>query len=456
MGEIFGTDGVRGVANEEITGKLTYRIGRNAGYFLEKAGKELEEDRPDDFRGKIFVGRDTRVSADMLESALAAGLTSVGLDVVQLGIIPTPGLAWLTAQKDVWGGVMISASHNPVADNGIKFFDSQGFKLSEEKEEQIEQYIKTKEKKLPFPTHDDIGRIFSRETLKQEYIDFLVNIIDGDLSDYKIVLDCAHGAACPVAPPVFEELGAELVLMNSEVDGMKINVECGSTAPEKVQNKVESTGADLGIAHDGDADRVILIDHKGQIVDGDKIMALLALDMIDRGELKHNTLVTTRYSNLGLKEVLEERGGKIKLVKNGDKYVLAEMNKNDYNLGGEKSGHIINLDYNTTGDGILTALLVLAVMNRKQVSLHELADCMEEWPQRMSNVEVTEKEEWQENNMIQKKIQQASKDLGDRGRVFVRASGTEPVIRIMLEGKEPEKLEYWENELETVIARELN
>ncbi|MFW5984921.1 MAG: phosphoglucosamine mutase [Halanaerobiaceae bacterium] len=453
MAKLFGTDGVRGVANEEITGELAYKLGRAAGYYLQKNFSENgggTESKP-----VIFIGKDTRVSGDMLESALVAGITSVGIDACCLGIIPTPGLAFLTSRKETCGGVMISASHNPIADNGIKFFDNRGFKLEDSQEEEIEDILEHSFTDLPYPTHDKIGRVSENDSMIETYIDHLTTCVQGDFSEYKVVLDCANGAAFYAAPRVLEKLGVELIVINGQDDGRKINVNSGSTYPEKIKEKVLQAGADFGIAHDGDADRIVMVNHNGELIDGDKIMAILALDLLKRDQLKGKTLVTTRYSNLGLKEVVEENGGRLKVVKNGDKYVLKEMRKNNYNLGGEKSGHVICLDYNTTGDGILTALQVIEVMNREQKTLQQLASCMKEWPQIMANIEVEDKNSWKHNSRIQKSIDRARNDLGKEGRVFVRASGTEPLIRVMLEGKEKDKLNFWEQELSSVIRDEL-
>ncbi len=447
MGKLFGTDGGRGVANKEVTGRLALKIGRAAGYYLKNFNSE---ENP-----VILVGKDTRLSGDMLESALIGGITSTGVHVYRLGVIPTPGLAYLTGKKKAVGGIMISASHNPIEDNGLKIFDSRGYKLSDDQEEKLEELIFNEQDTLSNLGPLEIGSKQSRENLREEYINFLANIPRTDFSHFKVVLDCAHGAPYYTAPRVLKKLGVKTVVINGEPDGRKINVDCGSTAPEKIKDVVLDHEADLGIAHDGDGDRVLLVDHKGQIVDGDKIMAVLALDMIDRDSLKDNVLVTTRYSNLGLREVIEENEGSVKIVKNGDKYVLKEMLNNDYNLGGEKSGHVISLDYNTTGDGLLTALRVMKVMDQRDQKLHQLAGCMKEWPQERANVKVEEKEGWSDNEKIQNMISQAQKELGDEARVFIRASGTEPVIRILLEGREPEKLSFWEEKLSAVIQEEL-
>ena len=452
MAKLFGTDGIRGQANTEVTGELAYKIGRCAGFFL---CKDSLAQQGSDAKPVMLMGKDTRISGDMLEAALTAGITSVGIDVIQLGIIPTPGVCYLTEELEVCGGVMISASHNPIADNGIKFFDTRGYKLSDSQEEEIEDYIFAKKDDIPVPTHEKIGKVEVNEELTDSYINYLAGQFKGDFSKLKVVLDCANGAAYRAAPGVLQKLGVELEVINDEPDGSKINVDCGSTSPGIIAERVRETAADLGIAHDGDADRVLLVDEKGTIVDGDRMMAILALDLLNRGELKKKTLVTTRYSNFGLQEALKKQGARVEIARNGDRYVLQKILANDYILGGEKSGHIINLKYNNTGDGICTALQILDVIRRTGQSLAELAGCMQEWPQQLSNVRVDNKDNWQTNRKIQQTIEQAQKDLGDSGRVFVRASGTEPVIRILLEGKEEAVLEKWQQRLSTVIAEEL-
>ncbi|MFW5786740.1 MAG: phosphoglucosamine mutase [Halanaerobiales bacterium] len=449
MGNIFGTDGVRGLANRDITGELAYRLARAAGYFLLQRYNKKK-------RPKIIVGKDTRLSGDMLESALNAGFNSVGIDVLKLGIIPTPGVAYLTDYLDVIGGVMISASHNPIGDNGIKLFDKKGYKLTDKMENEIEILFTDNYNDLPYPTHRNIGSIEKDLSLVKKYEEHLLNTVYNRLDDLKIVIDCAHGAAYRVSPNVLKKLGAELIVMNDSPAGEKINVNCGSTYPHGVAQRVKETGADLGIAHDGDADRVIMVDNKGEVVDGDVVMAICALDMLEKGELNANTLVTTRYSNLGLKEVLEKEGGRVELAANGDRYVLKKMKENNYNLGGEKSGHIIFLDYNQTGDGLLTALQLTQILVENNESLHSMSKVMKAWPQKLTNIEVSNKEKWKSNHVIQKEIKKAKEDFGSNGRVFVRASGTEPVIRLMLESKEEYLLDIWEKRLKKVIKKELN
>ncbi|MFW6034944.1 MAG: phosphoglucosamine mutase [Halothermotrichaceae bacterium] len=449
MGELFGTDGVRGVANKELTGEIAYKVGRAGGYYL--ISDYEGEEKP-----IMLIGKDTRLSGDLLESALVAGMTSVGINVIKLGIIPTPGVSYLTGKLDVQGGIMISASHNPIADNGIKLFDSNGFKLSDESEDEIEDLNFNKYDELPFPTHTDIGNAEQDEKLVNSYIDYLISTVEGDFKGLKVVLDCANGAAYEVAPTVLEKLGAELIVVNNHPVGHKINLNCGSTHPEVIQELVDQHQADLGISHDGDADRIIMVDEKGNLVDGDKIMAVMSLNLLEENKLEEKTLVTTAYSNLGLKEVIEKSGGKLTIAANGDRYVLQRMLQNGYNLGGEKSGHIIYLDYNNTGDGVLTAIQMIAIVKKSGKKLSQLASVMKPWPQRLANVEVVYKGQLESNRKISDMIEKAEKKLGDDGRVFVRASGTEPVIRVMLEGKNEELLEEIENKLVSIIKKELN
>lgn len=447
--KLFGTDGVRGVANHELKGELAFKLGRIGGYFL---SKNSEAERP-----VVIIGKDTRLSGDMLEAALMAGLTSVGIDVYRLGIIPTPGVCYLSRVKDVVGGIMISASHNPTADNGIKFFDRDGVKLTDLAELEIEELIfNDHSEELPYPIDNEIGLVEEKYDWIDQYINFIIKSSAQKLEGLKIVVDCANGAAYQASPAVFEALGAEVHIINNHPNGEEINVNCGSTAPELAAEKVLEIGADLGVAHDGDADRVILIDEQGDIVEGDNIMAVAARMMLEENKLKNKTVVTTKYSNLGLKESLSEVGAKLVITKNGDRYVLAEMLKNDYKLGGEKSGHIIFSEYNTTGDGILTAVKIASIIKKKKKPLSELKKVMTYWPQILANVEVKQKDAWDNNEKIAAEIKAAAAEISDSGRVFVRASGTEPLIRVMLEGKNKKMLIKWEKKLRQVIKSELN
>jgi len=446
---LFGTDGVRGVANHELKGELAFKLGRIGGYFLSQNSKVK--------RPVVLIGKDTRLSGDMLEAALMAGLTSVGIDVYRLGIIPTPGVCYLSRIKNVVGGIMISASHNPTADNGIKFFDNNGIKLTDEAELEIEKLIfNDHSEELPYPIDNEIGLVEEKYDWIDEYINFIIDSAEHKLDGLKIVVDCANGAAYQASPSVFKALGAEVYIINNHPNGEEINVNCGSTAPELAAEKVIEMGADLGVAHDGDADRVILIDEKGEIIEGDNIMAVAARAMIEENKLNKKTVVTTKYSNLGLKESLAEVDADLVITRNGDRYVLAEMLKNDYKLGGEKSGHIIFSEYNTTGDGILTAVKIASIIKKKNKSLSELKKVMSYWPQILVNIEVNQKEGWEKNSKISSEIEAAETEISKSGRVFVRASGTEPLIRVMLEGKDKELLDKWENKLTEIISSELN
>lgn len=446
---LFGTDGIRGVANHELKGELAFKLGRIGGHFL---SKNYEKEKP-----AVIIGKDTRLSGDMLEAALMAGLTSVGIDVYRLGIIPTPGVSYLSRIKDVVGGIMISASHNPSADNGIKFFDQKGIKLSDLDELEIEELVfNNHSEALPYPIDNKIGLIKEKYDWIDNYNNFIIESTEVKLNGLKVVIDCANGAAYQASPYIFKALGADTIVINAHPNGEEINVNCGSTVPKTAAQKVIDVGADLGIAHDGDADRVILIDEKGEVVAGDNIIAVAARAMIKENKLNNKTVVTTKYSNLGLKESLAEVGAELSVTKNGDRYVLKEMLENDYNLGGEKSGHIIFSDYNTTGDGILTAVKISSIIIKENKALSELKEVMSYWPQILANVQVTQKEGWEKNSKISTKVNDAETEIADGGRVFIRASGTEPLIRVMLEGKDKDLLHKWKEKLTKVITNELN
>jgi len=446
LGKLFGTDGVRGVANLELTPELAFKIGEAA------AGVLMDEANG---KNRIILGRDTRVSGDMLASAVIAGVSSVGVDIIDLDIVPTPAVSYLTKENDVIGGIMISASHNPIEDNGIKVFGWDGCKISENLEIRIEDMMAIPTEPDARPTHNNVGQVICDNLLIAEYIENVISSVKNDLSGLKVVLDCGQGAGYKIGPEILRELGViDLIAINDGGKGNLINVNCGSTDTSGLIEKVKETGADLGIALDGDADRVILVDNQGNIIDGDKIMYLSALSMQENGSLKKNKIVTTKYSNLGLDESLSKYGIEVLKVKNGDKYVLEGLKANKLNLGGEKSGHIIYLDYNTSGDGILTAVQVMDYVSQKNRNLVELLEEFQEWPQLLENVRVKSKD-WEDNQAINEVIAEADKEV-DPGRIFVRASGTEPVIRVMLEGKEIELLEKWRDELAAVIGEELN
>ena len=448
MGKIFGTDGVRGIANKELTPELALKLGKAGGLFFQK-----QSNRDGNFF--VLIGKDTRISGSMLESALIAGFNSVGVNIVKLGIITTPAVSYLTDQTDAIGGVMISASHNPIEDNGIKFFNKDGFKLTDKQELDIENYI-FGEEEMKSPIGTDVGDIIKREKLVKQYQKHLENSVEYDFSEFKIVLDCANGSAYEIAPKIFKKLGAEVIAVNDSPNGHQINLNCGSTKPETLVAEVNKHNADIGIAFDGDADRLIMVDENGNIIDGDQIMAHLALNMLKEDRLNKKTIVTTRYSNLGLEELLNKNGAEIVKCKNGDRYVLQKLLENDFNLGGEKSGHIILLDYNKTGDGVLTSLKAVEYLKKYDMNLSYIDSLFEPWPQRLINIKVENKDQLTKSDRINEIISKIEKDFGDKGRIFVRASGTEPVVRVMLEAKKEDMITKWERRVEEVIKDELN
>lgn len=447
MARLFGTDGVRGIANHDLTPQLAFELGRAGAYAL-TAGNH---------RPKIVVGKDSRVSSDMLECALTAGLTSVGAEVISVGIIPTPAVAYLTRLYQADAGVMISASHNPVEYNGIKFFDKNGYKLPDEVEDRIENIINEKIE-LPSPIGTGIGIRKEYTNSHRDYIEFLKSAIDGDLKGLKIVIDCAYGASSTIAPTLFRELGAEVILYGAEPIGEKINVNCGSTHPEKLQQLVVENGANLGLAFDGDADRLIAIDEKGNIVDGDHIMAICAIDLKKKGKLKNNTVVATVMSNIGFEIALKENGINLIRTKVGDRYVLEEMIKGGYSIGGEQSGHIIFLNDNTTGDGEITALKLCSVLKESGKKLSELAACMVTYPQVLINAKVKNelKHAYLDDEEIKREVENLEREMKGEGRVLIRPSGTEPLIRVMIEGKDHDKISQMAKELAELIEIKLN
>jgi phosphoglucosamine mutase len=445
MGVLFGTDGVRGVANQDLTPDLAFKLGR-AGAFC------LAKDHP---RPKILIGKDTRLSGDMLESALTAGICSVGADVVRLGVIPTPGVAYLTRHLGAQAGVMISASHNPMEDNGIKFFGGTGFKLPDALEEEIENLILSGEN-LPSPTGADVGRSEDFGQAGRIYGAYLKKVLGTSLSGFKIVIDTANGAAYSLAPNILRDLGAEVIPIFNNPNGTNINQGCGSTHPEKLMEAVKSYGANLGIAHDGDADRMLAVDEQGNLVDGDKIMVICALDLLRKGMLRGNKIVVTVMSNLGLHLALKKAGIEVIETKVGDRYVLEKMLETDAVLGGEQSGHIIFTEYNTTGDGIATALQLLKVMAETGKPLSRLAQQMVRLPQVLVNVRVKEKTGWDINPEIKSVISQGEKALEGRGRVLVRTSGTEPLVRVMAEGPDEQELHNIVQNIAQVVEKELD
>ncbi|NHM33232.1 phosphoglucosamine mutase [Neobacillus terrae] len=445
MGKYFGTDGVRGVANSELTPELAFRLGRFGGYVLTK-----DKEKP-----KVIIGRDTRISGHMLEGALVAGLLSTGAEVVRLGVISTPGVAYLTKALGAQAGVMISASHNPVADNGIKFFGPDGFKLSDEQESEIEELLDMGEDQLPRPTGAALGQVVDYFEGGQKYLQFLKQTVDEDFSGIHIALDCANGATSSLATYLFADLDADLSTMGASPNGLNINDGVGSTHPEALAAFLKEKGADVGLAFDGDGDRMIAIDEKGQIVDGDQIMYICAKYMKEEGRLKHGTVVSTVMSNLGFYKGLESHGIKSIPTAVGDRYVVEEMKKNGYNLGGEQSGHIIFLDYNTTGDGLLTGLQLVNIMKVTQKPLSELAGEMKKFPQRLVNIRVTDKHHVTDNEKVKEMIQQVESEMGGNGRILVRPSGTEPLVRVMAEAPTEEQCSDYVNRIADVVRAEM-
>ncbi len=427
MGRLFGTDGVRGIANADITGELAFRIGQAGAHVLTS-----EVHRP-----KILIANDSRASADMLTAAIAAGILSVGAQAVHLGTLPTPGVAYLARLYRADAAVMISASHNSMEYNGIKWFDSRGYKLSDALEARIENIILDNSEEIPLAKGRSIGRSVSAKRAVEDYCAFLRSQCGVSLSGLRIIVDGANGAASAIAPTVFRNLGAEVLSIHCAPDGTNINDGCGSTAPQFIQRRITEEGADMGLAFDGDADRLIAVDSFGRLVDGDRIMAILAMNMKASGALKDDTLVATVMSNLGLIKTMEKAGIKVVQTNVGDRYVLEYMLEHDLSLGGEQSGHIISLKRTTTGDGILTALMLLEAIVGQNRSLAELSDAVQIYPQMLVNVIVTPegKEKALSDALVMGAISKAEAALGTNGRVLVRASGTEPLIRIMLEGE---------------------
>ncbi|TYS59372.1 phosphoglucosamine mutase [Sutcliffiella horikoshii] len=445
MGKYFGTDGVRGVANSELTPELAFKVGRLGGYVLTK----------DQTRPKVLIGRDTRISGHMLEGALVAGLLSIGAEVMRLGVISTPGVAYLTKALGAQAGVMISASHNPVADNGIKFFGPDGFKLSDEQEAEIEALMDEETDSLPRPVGADLGQVNDYFEGGQKYLQFLKQTVDEDFSGIHIALDCAHGATSSHATHLFADLEADISTMGSSPNGLNINDGVGSTHPEALAQLVLDKGADIGLAFDGDGDRIIAVDEKGQIVDGDQIMFICAKYLSEQGRLRHNTVVSTVMSNLGFYKALEASNVETKQTAVGDRYVVEEMKNGNYLLGGEQSGHIIFLDYNTTGDGMLTGLQLVNIMKLTKKSLSELAGEMTKFPQLLVNIKVTDKHRVTENEKVKAVIEEVEAEMNGNGRILVRPSGTEPLVRVMAEAPTQEQCDEYVERIAAVVRAEM-
>lgn len=446
MVTLFGTDGVRGVVNATLMPELAYQMGRAAGAYFSRVGGSR----------RFLIGRDTRISGGMIEAALAAGLCSSGVSVDLAGIIPTPGVAYLTRIRDYDAGVVISASHNPFPDNGIKFFDGHGYKLPDATEEEIENLLRHVEgPDIPRPTGAEIGQIRHVPELADEYRAYVLSTVKADFTGMKIVTDSANGAASRFLPGILSELGAEVTALSCTPNGVNINDGCGSTHIERLQEEVVRLGADCGIANDGDADRCLFVDEKGQVLDGDHIMIINALHMKAEGRLKDDMVVGTVMSNLGFSKALEANGCHTVSTQVGDRYVLEEMRKHGYSIGGEQSGHIIFTDFNTTGDGLITAVQTLSVLKAAGRPLSELGSVMTDYPQILKNVEVYSKNGWEDNELIAAAIEAGREELGTEGRILVRASGTEPLIRVMGEGPSEEQLERIVDDIASVVDQEL-
>lgn len=448
MGKYFGTDGVRGEANKELTPELAFKLGRYGGYVLSQ--HETSEKRP-----RVLVGRDTRMSGQLLEYALISGLLSVGIEVFQLGVISTPGVAYLTRLQKASAGVMISASHNPAQDNGIKFFGSDGFKLVDDQEAEIEALLDQAQDTLPRPVAEGLGTVDEYPEGLLKYSQFLQQTIPGDLSGLTVCIDAANGATASSVNRLFADLETDFYTMGTSPDGLNINDGVGSTHPEKLAEFVVEKQADAGLAFDGDGDRVIAVDELGNIVDGDQIMYICAKYLSEKNRLKQGTIVTTVMSNLGFHKAVEEAGLKDVITKVGDRYVVEEMRKNGYNFGGEQSGHMIFLDYNTTGDGMLSGIQLLLVMKETGKKLSELASELTIYPQELVNIRVTDKHGYLENTRIKQVIEEAEQEMNGEGRILVRPSGTEPLLRVMAEAPTDELVHYYVEKIASVVREEI-
>lgn len=447
MGKLFGTDGVRGIANTELTNELAYKLGRFGAHVLSEGNH----------KAKIIIGKDTRVSGDMLESALIAGVLSAGCEVIKVGVVPTPAIAYLVRHLNLDAGVMISASHNPVEYNGIKFFNKDGFKLNDEIEEKIEDFI-LNDKDLPNnPSGTEIGRKTEMYKGIELYNDYVLSTTDITLEGLKVAVDCANGAAFEAAYLALKELGADIHIINNAPDGYNINNGCGSTHIDVISEFTKSVGADIGIAFDGDADRLLAVDENGILVDGDKIMAICGNYLNANGKLSKNTVVTTVMSNIGFDVACKNNNMQNVKTKVGDRYVLEEMLKGGYDLGGEQSGHIIFLEHNTTGDGLLTAVQLLTVLKKSGVKMSELASIMDTFPQVLKNAKVnnTKKHSYMEDEIIKARIEEVEAKFNGEGRVLIRPSGTEPLVRVMIEGKDQNELETFASDLANLIEERL-
>lgn len=448
MGRLFGTDGVRGIANTELTGELAYNLGRAGAHVL--AGENHH-------KPKILIGKDTRRSGDMLEKALISGICSAGADAVLAGFVPTPAVAYLIRKYNFDAGVVISASHNPAEFNGIKFFNSQGFKLSDAIEEKIEAIILDNDVTIPNPVGKDIGITSVLETASDDYVDYAISTIDSSLEGLRIAVDCANGASYIVAPKAIQALGAQVFTISDNPDGLNINNQCGSTHMERIMKHTVENKCHIGLAFDGDADRVLAVDEEGKLIDGDKIMSIIGLSMKKKGQLKNDTIVATVMSNIGLDIMARENN--INIIKTcvGDRYVLEKMLEGDYTLGGEQSGHVIIKNFNTTGDGLITALQLVQVLYESKKKISELASAMQLFPQVLKNAGVNnnKKDKYMEDSVIAEKCRELEETFHGEGRVLIRASGTEPLVRVMIEGRDQEYIMSKAAELVSLIEERL-
>ena len=444
MGRLFGTDGARGIANSELTCELATNIGRAAAYVL----TEKTTEKP-----KVLIGKDTRVSSNMLEMALAAGLCSVGADVVLVGFVPTPAIAFLVKDREADAGIMISASHNPCEYNGIKIFDGNGYKLPDALEEEIESLVLDDMSPVKFPVGGEVGSVFLRHDYVDLYIDHLVKSVDTDLSGLKIAIDCANGCASYTAEKLFTRLGATVHMMHCNPNGVNINAHCGSTHMEDLTDYINGHDMDLGLAFDGDSDRCLAVDENGKLIDGDRMIAVFALDMKEKGILNDDTAVVTVMTNLGFKQFAERNGINVLETKVGDRYVLEEMIKHNYQIGGEQSGHIIFKNFATTGDGQLSGAMLAAILAKTGKPASEIASVMTVLPQTLVNIKASPelKEKLNTDSDIKTAIENVKKELGKSGRILVRASGTEPLIRVMLEGENIAEIKRLAREVAAVI-----
>ena len=447
MARLFGTDGVRGEANVTLLPEMAYRLGRAATLYF---GRESDE------QPLILIGRDTRISGEMFASALTAGICSAGGRAMLAGVIPTPAIAYLARRHKAKAGIVISASHNPFHDNGIKFFGGDGYKLPDAVEDELEAIVHQLEQddNLARPSGDKIGHIEYRTDLLNQYIEFVLSTCKERFDGMSVVLDCANGAAYEVMPRVLRELGAKVKVIHALPNGVNINDHCGSTHLESLQRAVLENHADFGIAHDGDADRCLCVDEKGQVIDGDHILVMCAQDMIKKGTLPYNTVVTTVMANIGFHKAIKAAGGRAEVTQVGDRYVLENMLKNGYKIGGEQSGHIIFTDFSTTGDGPITALQVLSSLKRSGRKASDLTALMTTYPQLLVNVKVATKDGWEENEAIKAAIAAGEQELGSDGRILVRPSGTEPLIRVMAEGPDQAQLDTICHRIADVVKKE--